>query len=92
MKTFPFTKMQIDQFRKEMQKAGGFYQLMYDKEAITIKRNAKWITSYTDIENYKLKYLIEVYETLRPFYDTEIPFLFWNALLEQITNIDPNKP
>ena len=82
MKTFPFTKSHIKHFRYEMKKAGGFFELMYTKEAIEIKRGVKIISIYPDSEKYRMKYLTDYYSDLRQAYDTDIPIIFWVELFK----------
>ena len=83
-KTFPFNKEHIKEFKKELKIAGGFEALMFQKEAMQRKMGMKYIALYKNIEEYKKKFLIGVYESLRPMYDTEMPFIFWSALYEII--------
>jgi hypothetical protein len=42
---------------------------------------------YEDIEGYKEKYLTGVYESLRPLYKTEVPYVFWSRLYELLQRI-----
>jgi hypothetical protein len=84
-KTFPFTKEHIKEFKRELKEAGGFHELMFKKHAIQRKMGMKYIWLYRDIENYKKEFLVGVYESLRPMYDTEMPYVFWSALHEIIS-------
>ena len=85
IKTFPFTKEHIKEFKRELKFAGGFDELMLKKHAIQRKMGMKYIGLYTDIEKYKNNFLTGVYESLRPMYDTEMPYIFWSDLNEIIS-------
>ena len=85
IKTFPFTKEHIKEFKRELKLAGGFDELMLKKQAIQRKMGMKYIGLYKDIENYKDKFLTGVYKSLRPMYDTEMPYIFWSDLNEIIS-------
>jgi hypothetical protein len=82
IKTFPFRKEHIKEFKKEIKKAGSFEELMFKKHAMKRKQGMKFISLYKDIGNYKSKFLTGVYESLRSMYDTEMPYVFWSALNE----------
>jgi hypothetical protein len=84
IKTFPFTKDHMEFFKKEMNEAGGFDELMFQKKALQRRSGMKYIMKFKNIEKYKSKFLTDTYESLRPMYDTEIPYIFWNALHEVI--------
>ena len=79
---FPFTKNQLTHFQKEMDTAGGFHALMFQKKALEHRLDMKYITKYCDVKRYREKYLIGVYQSLQPFYDTEMPFIFWSEMYE----------
>ena len=64
-KTYPYTFDQLRQFQKEIKEAGGVDELMFKKEALTQKGEMRIITIHKDIEAYKEKYLIGVYESSR---------------------------
>jgi hypothetical protein len=85
-KTFPFTKEHIETLKKEITEAGSFNALMFRKSALQRKKGMMFIRTYRNIEKYKSKFLTGVYEPLRPMYDTEIPYVFWNALYELLPN------
>ena len=91
IKTFPFTSVHFSKFRKELEDAGGFDKLMLKKKALLRRRKMKQINIYYDIEKYKRKFLIDEYESLREFYDTEMPFVFWNAMYETLLRNQPEK-
>lgn len=84
IKTFPFTEKHLEKFRSELDDAGSFFNLMVKKKAMSHKMGMKHILLYNDIEKYKMKYLTGVYESLRPRYDTEMPYIFWNDLYETL--------
>ncbi len=86
-KTYPYTFDQLRQFKKEIQEAGGVDELMFKKEALKRSNGMINIAKYADIEGYKEKYLIGVYESLRPIYTTEVPYVFWSRLYEHLKNI-----
>ncbi len=79
---FPFTKEQLNHFQKEMDTAGGFHALMYLKKALEPRMGMKYITQYQNVKRYREKYLTGAYQTLQPFYDTEMPFIFWSEMYE----------
>jgi hypothetical protein len=81
---FPFTELQLRYFQIEINDAGGFYQLMIQKKAITNRMGMKYITKYRNIDRYRRRYLSGIYEPLKPFYDTEMPFLFWSEMFEAL--------
>lgn len=83
-KYFPFTSAHFEKFRKELNKAGSFDALMFKKQALKRYRGMKYIALYNDIEKYKEKHLTGVYKTLRPMYDTEMPYIFWSELYESL--------
>lgn len=84
IKTFPFTATQLEKFRNEMNKAGGFDELMFEKKALSRKMEMKFIPQCHEIKEYKEKYLIEEYESLRPFYETDMPYVFWSLFYETL--------
>ena len=79
---FPFNRDQLNHFNMELKQAGGFHKLMFQKKALCSRMGMKYICQYHDQEKYRNKYLTGVYEPLRPFYDTEMPFIFWSELYE----------
>ena len=86
-KTYPYTFDQIRQFKKEIEEAGGVDELMFKKQALKISNGMVCIMRYEDIEGYKEKYLTGVYESLRPLYKTEVPYVFWSRLYELLQRI-----
>jgi hypothetical protein len=91
LKIFPFTQEHIKEFKKELKRAGGFEELMSQKQAMQGKMGMKYIGLYKDIQEYKNKFLTGVYESLRPMYDTEMPYVFWSALHEILLNKEAKK-
>lgn len=91
MKTFPFTEKQLETFRNELDEAEGFLNLMQKKKAITNKMGMKYISLYNDIEKYKTKFLTGEYESLRPMYDTEMPYIFWTAMYEMLLKTEKER-
>lgn len=86
-KTSPFTIQQLRYFKKEIEQAGGTDELMVKKEALEYVEGMTMIRTCKDIEGYKEKHLIGVYESLRPIYTTEVPYVFWNRLYVQLNRI-----
>jgi len=81
--TYPFTKEQLSFFKKEMNKAGDFEELMIEKKAM--KLDGTYVISvFPDIEKYKEEFLTGVYEPLREHYDTEVPYMFWGKMYEAL--------
>ena len=74
------TKAQISFFAEELQEAGGFDELMIKKKAIEKNEGKIYTFTYKDIEKYKETYLTGVYEKLRPYFNTKVPYAFWSQL------------
>ena len=83
-KIFPFSDAHLIKFKTELTQAGCFDLLMLKKKALKSKKGIKYISLYYDIEMYKRNFLIGVYESLRPFYDTEMPYVFWSDMNEAL--------
>jgi len=79
-KIHPFTAEQLEYFINEIKEAGSADALMVQKEALKLGEQSTVIALYQDIESYKEKYLTGIYESLRPIYDTEVPYAFWGRL------------
>lgn len=79
---FPFSEEHIQFFKKELEEAGNFTNLMIQKEALDDDGDENKI--YENIKEYKKRFLKGVYKSLRPMYDTELPYIFWNAIYEII--------
>ena len=86
-KTYPYTFDQLRFFEKEIKEAGGVDELMIRKEALKRQNDMTMITTYYDVEGYRQKYLIGVYESLRTNYHTEVPYVFWSKLYEMLKRI-----
>ncbi len=86
--TFPFTERHLKKLRREIREAGDFHELMIRKEALERKNGMKYIPHYYDIEGYRKKHLTGVYASLREFYDTDIPFLFWSEMEQELAKLD----
>ena len=86
-KTNPFSSKQLKYFEEEIKDAGGIENLMLRKEALKIVNNMTMIAKYKDIEGYKEKYLTGIYEPLRKYYHTEVPYVFWNKLFAKLKRI-----
>src|SRR5690349_3398209 len=82
LQNYPFTSKHIIKFKRELFRAGDFDSLMRKKLALKQEQDKPLITRYDNIEGYKMKFLIGVYATLRPYYNTEIPYVFWSKLYE----------
>jgi len=80
--TFPFTREQLERFRREMDEAGDFDNLMIEKKALVHRKGTRYVAKYFNSEFYKEKYLTGVYEPLREMYDTEYPYSFWSDMYE----------
>ena len=74
------TKAQLSFFAKELEEAGGFDELMIKKKAIEKNEGKIYTFTYNDIEKYKETHLIRVYEKLRPYFNTKVPYAFWSQL------------
>ncbi len=87
-KTFPFSFEQISFFRNEIEVAGGFHALMLQKKALDHRMGMKYICIYKNIEGYRKRFLQGIYTPLQPFYETEMPFVFWSELYEVLLRTD----
>jgi len=72
-----FSKIQLSFFAKELNEAGGFDDLMLKKKAIERIDGRTVITTYNNIEKYKESFLTGRYKSLRPVYNTKVPYSFW---------------
>ena len=86
-----YTTEQLEHFKKEMNDAGGFEDLMFLKKALEKKRGTVHISRQQDIENYKQKFLTGIYEPLRKSYNTEVPYVFWGKFYEVINKTSSQK-
>ncbi|MBI4945962.1 MAG: hypothetical protein HY840_06130 [Bacteroidetes bacterium] len=83
----PFTIEQLVFFRKEVKDAGDFDALMVEKKALELSGVTLVVSLYTDIEDYKEKYITGIYEPLRKHYDTQAPYLFWGEMNEMLSQL-----
>lgn len=88
IETFPFSEKHLQKFREELQASGSFDALMFQKQALQRVRGMKFIALYNDIEKYKRTYLTGVYQSLRPMYDTEMPYVFWFDMYETLVQVE----
>lgn len=86
--TFPFSYKHLKQFKEELEEAGSFENLMVRKEAITDNESMDDVITHNDISGYKKRFLVGAYITLRPMYDTEIPYIFWNELYQTLLLVE----
>ena len=91
LKLFPFSLTHLIKFRRELKKAGSFEALMVQKQALGREMGMKYIKMFNDIEEYKRKHLVGVYATLRPMYDTEMPYVFWSELHRMLLKREAKK-
>lgn len=82
--TYPYTRSQLKYFKREIRKAGGFEELMFEKDALKKDDDMTMIAIYQDKESYEEKYLNGIYEPLRAIYNTEVPYVFWSRLYKMI--------
>ncbi len=82
--TFPFTETHIKKFKDELEKAGGFEELMLKKLALKKEKGMTFVATFDDIETYKRTFLTGIYESLQPFYDEEMPYVFWSLFYEAL--------
>lgn len=88
--TKPFTKPQLRQFRRELEKAGGFDELMKEKQALKPTGSGSFIDKFKDIQEYREKYLCGKYEPLREHYTTEVPYSFWAEMYQMLKRVNPH--
>jgi hypothetical protein len=87
IKTYPYTFDQLRFFDKEIKEAGGVEKLMIKKEALRISNGLSIIVTCRDVEGYREKHLVGIYESLRTNYTTEVPYVFWSKLYEMLKRI-----
>lgn len=75
-----YTSSQINFFVKEIKEAGGFDELMISKKALEKVDERYSIITYQNTKEYKEKYLKGKYRSLRPFFNTKVPYSFWSQL------------
>jgi hypothetical protein len=74
------TKSTLIIFAEEIKKAGNFDELMIKKQAVEPRNGAYAILTYENISEYKRKYLTKHYQSLRPYFNTKVPYSFWCQL------------
>lgn len=79
-KKFTITLNQLKFFAKEINEAGGFDELMIKKQALEPQNGAYAILTYENEDEYKKKFLIKSYRSLRHYYKTKVPYSFWSQL------------
>lgn len=87
-KPYPYTLDQLQNFKNEIKEAGGVDELMLKKKALKQNGESTLIATYKDIEGYKEKYLTGVYESLKPYYSTEVPYVFWSFMYDALRKSD----
>lgn len=87
----PFTIEQLVYFREEVLKARDFDALMIEKKALKLSMTALVITLYPDIEDYREKYLIDIYEPLKKYFNTKTPYIFWKQMDDMLSRLKRNK-
>jgi hypothetical protein len=85
--SFPFTETHLARFKRELDEAGGFDELMFKKKALG-GSGTELTAMYHDIDTYKKHFLTEEYESLQEFYDTEIPYSFWSTFYETLRRVE----
>ena len=79
-------------FSKELIEAGSFDELMISKKALERIDGHSYIITCQNIDDYKEKYLAGKYRTLRPYFNTKIPYAFWTQLYVALKkNMHPSK-
>ena len=87
VKIYPFTIEQLQFLNKEIDEAGDINDLLVKKEAMIKNEHKNIIARYHDVEGYKKKHLIGIYQPLRRFYRTKIPFTFWLKMITILKKI-----
>jgi hypothetical protein len=82
--TYPYTFDQLRFFKKEIEDAGGVDELMFKKEALKHENGMTIIVSGVNVEAYRQKHIIGIYESLRGNYTTRVPYVFWSKLYEML--------
>ena len=86
--TFPFSENQLAKLKEELDAAGSFDELMVIKKALSQKADREYAVEYHDVEAYREKFLRGEYESLKEFYDTEIPYSFWSTFYETLRRVE----
>jgi hypothetical protein len=80
-KLYNFSTVHLSLFAKELKEAGGFDELMFKKKSLGTRDSGSYILTYENIDEYKERFLTGDYESLRPRYNTKVPYSFWSQLL-----------
>ena len=75
-----YTSEHLSLFEKELKEAGAFNELMFRKNAFVRKNESIFIVIYDNIDEYREKFLIGEYESLRSVFKTKVPYTFWSKL------------
>jgi len=87
-----FTSSQLSFFAKELKEAGGFDELMITKKALERIDGRSLIITYQNAKDYREKYLKGKYRSLRPYFNTKVPYSFWSQLYIALRrNMCPSK-
>jgi hypothetical protein len=83
---FPFNEEQLAFFQKEINEAGSFEELMIKKGALNPIGEVRHLITNRDkeIEEYRQRFLTGVYESLRDFFDIEVPYAFWSDFYDTL--------
>ena len=87
-KPYFYTTDQLQHFKNEIKEAGGVDELMLKKKALKQNGESTMIATYKDIEGYREKFIIGVYEPLQPYYSTEVPYVFWSLMYDALRKSD----
>ena len=87
-KPYPYTLDQLQNFQNEIKEAGGVDELMLKKKALKQNGESTMIATYKDVEGYKEKYITGIYEPLRPYYNTDVPYVFWSFMYDALRKSD----
>jgi hypothetical protein len=91
-KQYKFSRSQLSFFAKEMNEAGGFDDLMLKKKAIEQIDGRMFIITHQDIKKYKNTFLTGIYKSLRPVFNTKVPYSFWSQIYIALKrNMSPSK-
>ena len=79
---------QLDVAKEELEKAGGFENLMIKKFAMRKEDGNTYVIKHEDIEGYKEVFLTGIYDSLKEFYDANTPYSFWTELNDIVERRD----
>ena len=87
-----YTSSQLSFFAKELKDSGGFDELMINKKALEKVEERYSIITYQNTKEYREKFLKGKYRSLRPYFNTKVPYSFWSQLYLAIKrNMCPSK-